>query len=251
MIVTSLMFVTWNRLALTQRMLNNFFKVTTSPYRLIIVDNGSTDGTTEYLNGLDKDKHAGSFCQGIHLKFNEKNMGIATGRNQGLKIAAQFGDDYLGTLDNDIELPAGWLEKCIDIIAANPSYSIGVNMEDVTYPLKTLNGKTFQFKELGNLGSACMVFTRELHREIGYFTTEYENYGEEDANFGFRARRMGYNLGYIKEPGIHFGIGELDTGEYRAFKDECRQKNLSKFQKDCYAYMQGMKAIFHSYSEKQ
>jgi GT2 family glycosyltransferase len=244
----SLMMVTYNRLDLTKRMLDNFFQVTTSPYRLIIVDNGSTDGTPEYLSSLDK--RESTFCQGIYLKFNEKNKGIASGRNQGLKIASQFGDDYLGTLDNDIELPTNWLQNCIDIIAANPSYSIGVNMEDVSYPLKTLNGQTFQFKELGNLGSACMVFTRELHREIGYFTTEYEHYGEEDANWGFRARRMAYNFGYLKEPGLHFGIGDLDIGEYRAFKDECRQKNLSKFQKDCYAYMQGMKPIFHPYSEK-
>src|ERR1700687_1846336 len=138
---TSIMLVTYNRLSLTQRMLDNFFRVTTSPFNLIIVDNGSIDGTTDYLKNINKYDH--SFCQGIYLQFNDKNKGIATGRNQGLKIAAQFGNTYLSTLDNDIELPINWLEKCIDIIKANPIYSIGVNMEDISYPIVNKNGKTF------------------------------------------------------------------------------------------------------------
>ena len=46
---TSIMFVTYNRVNFTQRMLESFFKNTTSPYHLIIVDNGSTDETVPYL----------------------------------------------------------------------------------------------------------------------------------------------------------------------------------------------------------
>src|SRR5271157_5228045 len=101
----SIMMVTYNRLELTKRMLDNLFTNTTSPYRLIIVDNGSTDGTAEWLKQL---KPASSFCQDYHSRFNEKNLGIATGRNRCLLVADHYQDDLLATVDNDVEFPKDW-----------------------------------------------------------------------------------------------------------------------------------------------
>ena len=239
--------VTYNRLPLTQRMLESFLKTTTSLYRLIIVDNNSTDGTVEWLKELKID---GPNCQGLDLYYNDKNKGFASGLNRGMKIADKYKDPYLCTMDNDIELPTDWLKKCTDVMDANPNYVIGVNFEEVTYPAVTINKQSFQFKPKGNLGCACMAFPRALHDKIGYFTTEYQLYGEEDANWGFRARLAGFNLGYLPEAGVHFGSGELDSGEYRAFKDECRKKNLPQFQKDCHDYANRKKSIFHPFSEK-
>ena len=243
---TSIMLTTYNRLSLTQRMLDNFFQVTTSPYRLIIVDNGSADGTPQYLQKLQPPEN----CLSFDTILNQENKGIASGRNQGLKQANIYGEQWLATLDNDIELPKNWLEDCTNIIRVNPRFTVGVNLEGVTYPLMTQNGKTFQYKAKGNLGSACMVFNRGLHDKIGYFTTEYQKYGEEDADWGFRTLMAGYNLAYLLEPGCHFGVGELDTGEYRKFKDECRLQNIAKFQQNCHAYMRKEKPIYITYSEK-
>ena len=110
------MMCTYNRLKFTERMLTSFFKNTTSPYRLIIIDNGSTDGTVDFLIKTMKSNFRPEACQGMHFEFNEKNLGIAVGRNQGLKITDTYNDEWLSTLDNDIELPSHWLEDCIDII---------------------------------------------------------------------------------------------------------------------------------------
>src|ERR1700676_991218 len=77
--LTSVMLITYNRLPLTQRMLQNFFQTTDSPYRLIVVDNGSTDGTVEWLQQLNPEN---TFCQGYHTHFYDKNKGIAIGRNK-------------------------------------------------------------------------------------------------------------------------------------------------------------------------
>lgn len=250
MTTTSIMLCTYNRLDLTKRMLDNFFRATTSPYHLIIVDDASSDNTAQFLGQLDV-KGKSEYCLSFNYQINEKNMGIATSRNRGLKIADQYSDPYLATLDNDIELPNNWLQNCIDVISANPRFTIGVNLEGVNYPPMTQNGKTFQYKARGNLGSACMVFGKDLHDKIGYFTTEYQKYGEEDADWGFRTIMSGHSLGYLQEPGVHFGVGELDTGEYRKFKDECRAQNLTKFQNNCRAYMRKEKPIHVPYSEKQ
>lgn len=235
------MCTTYNRLELTKRSFESLFQHTGNNYRLIVVDNGSTDGTVKYLKSMKRHQQDKGIT--VDLYLNPDNTGIAMGRNRGLQIADQYGDPWLATIDNDVEVPDGWLDECIDILTANTNFSVGVNMEEAIYPLVDKNGHTFQLKKQGNLGSACMVFSRRLHNSIGFFTTEYEKYGEEDADWGFRTRIAGYQLGYIQTPGKHFGVGELDTGEYRKFKDECRAKNIAKFQQNCRLYLQRQKSI--------
>jgi len=239
----NIMMVTYNRLDLTKRTLNNLFDTTKYPFRLIIIDNNSTDGTKEYLKNLNPN------CLSYNYHFNEQNLGIASGRNKALLIADQYNDQWLATIDNDVEFPTNWLNECIEIINANPNFNIGVNMEDVKYPIINQNGKTFQFKKDGNLGSACMVFHRKLHEKIGFFYGYENRYGEEDSDWGMRSRLAGYQLGYIQQPGNHFGVGDLDTGEYRKFKDECRSKNIAKFQQRCYAYMNKQIPIYVPFNE--
>lgn len=243
---TSIMMITYNRLDLTKRMLKSFWTNTRGPYRLIIVDNGSTDGTQEWLKEMVEVNSAK-----IHLHFNSENKGIAVGRNQGLQLADKYGpdDEYLCTIDNDVELHYNWLEQCIDPIKDNQRLAIGINFEGVDYPEVTRNGKTFQKKPDGNLGTACSVFHRSLHKKIGFFTMDYGLYGEEDADWYFRARMAGWEIGYLPGRGVHFGEGELDTGEYREFKTKQHRDNLAKFQKNCYAYMSRLKPCFIPFSD--
>jgi GT2 family glycosyltransferase len=245
-----LMFVSYNRLELTKRFMANLRETTDVPYRLVIIDNGSTDDTRGWLAEQMTEWMEYPHCIGMDIQLNEKNLGIATGRNQALRIADQYGDPYLSTLDNDVEMPMGWLSECIDFLKVNPNFAIGVNMERVAYPLRTFNGKTIQYKEKGNLGTACTVMPKRLHDAIGFFTTEYAAYGEDDANFFFRARMAHFDLGYIQRDGNHFGEGEYDTGEYRQFKDDCRKQNLDKFFADCRGYFNKTKPIYIPYSEK-
>lgn len=243
----SLMMVTYNRLELTKITIDNLTKTNDYPFRLIIIDNGSTDGTVEYLKSLTIDnKH----FQGLHLHFNEINKGISIGRSQALLIAEQFKDDFLCTIDNDIELHYGWISECVNIIKTNHKFAVGVNFEGIDYPIQKMNGKEIQFKKAGNLGTACAMFHRKLFDNIGYFVNNYNTlYASEDAIFFFRARIAGWQMGYLPTNGKHLGVGDLDTGEYRAFKDECHKQNLHKFQKDCYDYMAGRKPIYISFED--
>lgn len=241
---TALMLVTYNRLDLTKRMMDSLLSNTSGYYQLFIVDNGSTDGTVEWLKDLKERCNIY-----IHLHFNEKNKGIAVGRNQCLKMTSECNSEFLSTLDNDIEVHEGWLEECKDILKANPKFVVGLNMEGVRYPIKTKNGKSFQIKPAGNLGTACTVFRRDLHNQIGFFTTEFGLYGEEDADYFFRARIAGYEMGYLDRMGVHLGQGDLDVGEYRKFKDECHSKNLAQFRQNCSDYYAGKKSLYIPYSE--
>jgi len=240
----ALMMATYNRLDLTKRMLKSLFETTTIPFSLIIVDNGSEDGTVEFLKDYQWPCDA-------HLIFNEANKGIAVARNQTLKKADEIGTDWFCTIDNDVEMPKGWLKQCIDILKANKSYGgIGVNMEPAPYPIVTRNGCTFQDKPQGNLGTACMVFPKAVHQMLGFFTTEYGLYGEEDADWGMRTRVCGFKLGYIQEMGNHFGDGEVDTGAYRDFKTESHRRNLAAFNRNCAAYHRRQKPLYIPYRDE-
>lgn len=244
----SIMLVCFNRIELTKRAFSHLLQSTPQLHngtaRLIIVDNGSEDSTPEYLTEL-KEKY--SFISDVQL--NPKNMGIGIGRSQCLKLANKYNDPYLSTIDNDVELPDNWLGKCLDVIKANPDFSIGVNLEGRKYPAINRAGKTFQFKASGNLGTACTVFPRLLHSQIGYFITEYGLYGEEDADFFFRARVAGWQMGYIEEMGVHFGEGALDEGEYREFKTKSHADNYQPFVKSCREYASGKRSVYIPFEE--
>jgi len=243
----SLMMVTYNRLELTKRMLESLFRHTDSPFRLIIVDNGSTDGTVDWLQNdpwLKEKIWKTDYCVGEDIQFNEKNLGIAIGRNQGLKLANKYNDEWLSTLDNDIEFVPGWLSKALDILSTNPKFAVGLNMEGNHYPILSRNGKSFQYKRDGNLGTACTVFSRELHKTIGYFITEYGLYSCEDSDFFFRARLHGYEMAYLPEMGIHIGEGENDKGEYREFKNIAHAEVSVKFRKSCGEYSRGQRKTY-------
>jgi len=244
--VITLMMVTYNRLDLTKRTLQSIEDNTKTYYNLVIVDNGSEDGTKEFLE--DYKPHMN--CAKYETVFNDENKGIAIGRNQCLKGAVALDTDWFCTMDNDVEVPDGWLSECVNIMTANPKYAmIGVNMEDIKYPMITSNDYTFQTKPRGNLGTACIVFQAKLQKMLGYFNTEYGLYGEEDADYGMRARVAGFGLGYIETMGNHFGVGELDQGEYREFKTEMHKNNLAQFNANCGAYARREKQLYIPYKE--
>ena len=239
---TSIMMATYNRLELTKRTLDSLINNTNKiDYRLIIIDNGSTDGTVDWLRGNKEEN--------FEYEFNLENKGIAVARNQALLIANKYNDPFLSTIDNDIQFPKNWLFNCLSALLVNDKLAIGINFEGVNYPIHNLNGVDVQLKPAGNLGTACTVFNRDLHKIIGYFTTEFGLYGEEDADFFFRARLAGYKMAYLLENGIHLGEGEMDVGEYREFKTKCHKDNLDKFIQTCNAYSSKKLDIYVPYKD--
>ena len=74
-------------------------------YEIIIVDNGSNDGTGEFLKQSATIK--------VKIISNKENLGFAKACNQGAK-AASCG--YLLFLNNDTEPQHGWLEPLVEIL---------------------------------------------------------------------------------------------------------------------------------------
>ena len=96
----SVIIPTHNRLFLLKQTISSLLRQSISDYEIIIVDDGSTDGTAEYLKTLnDKDKIITLF---------QKNKGPASARNKGLKLAR---GKYIAFTDDDCVVPSDWLEK--------------------------------------------------------------------------------------------------------------------------------------------
>jgi GT2 family glycosyltransferase len=245
-----IMIVTYNRLSLTKKTLSTLFSNTKYPFKLIFIDNDSKDGTLDYLHAecKEKEEKLDNFL-GYSIKANNKNHGISVGRNQALALSS---GNWLVTFDNDVWVPDGWLTECINILQKNKQYgAIGVNMEDKQYVLKNVNDITFQHKPQGNLGTACMVFNRALHKMLGYFSNDYEYYAHEDADWGMRTRVLGFKLGYIERDGKHLGEGSKnDSGEYREFKNKYHKENLPKFHENCRAYVNRKKSLYIPFEDK-
>ena len=98
--MVDIIFLTFNRLYYTKitlpALLNSVCK---NPFNIHIVDNGSTDGTVEYLQKLSHSKIAS-------IIFNKKNQGLVKPTK---KFWQQSNADLVGKIDNDILVPPDWI----------------------------------------------------------------------------------------------------------------------------------------------
>lgn len=238
--IVTLMMVCYNRIELTKVTIDNIYETAGVDFNLVIIDNGSVDGTVEYLRSIQTSKN-------ITLVLNDENKGIATGRNQGLLEADKLDTQFYCTVDNDLNFPKFWLRDCIDLLLDNPGYAFGVNYEPAPYPLVKSKTKDlyFQQKPAGNLGTATTVFRKQLHQMIGFFNTEYSRYyGIEDSDYFMRARVAGFKLGYVEKMGIHLGEDNNEVSEYRKFKTQQHDALVDVFRKNCSLYMNHLKPIY-------
>src|SRR4051812_16016574 len=92
-VLASIIIPCWNQLAFTRHCLQSVFRHTRPAFELVVVDNGSTDGTGAYLAGI-----ADAARVPVTVIGNATNQGFPAAINQGLK-AARGG--YLVLLNND------------------------------------------------------------------------------------------------------------------------------------------------------
>ena len=100
--------VSYNALENTKRCLNALRTAADPryPLSLVIVDNGSTDGSVEWLRGQSD----------LQTIFNPDNYGAPRARNQGLallKASAATPIDWIAFFDNDVFVPEGWMERAL------------------------------------------------------------------------------------------------------------------------------------------
>lgn len=251
--------VTFNRLEFTKQAIAALFQHSCFPHVITVVDNGSTDGTPEYLQEL----HRQGFI--THLILLADNVGIAKASN--LAWSQEPDAEYYLKLDNDIVIQKpGWLSRMVEVIDRIPELgAIAYSFEPVEYPVREMRGVRIRPKA-GILNGACMLIPKRTHQTLGFWCEDYGLYGEEDADYGLRIQLQGWQNAYMEDEqvGLHLpagraahidrdtlkatdGIEEKTHTEYRAFKDECRRNNVQSIAKKIsHDYQTGLKTLYCS-----
>ena len=108
-----IVYLTYNRLELNKQSLKALLSSDPAiDYKVYIYDNGSTDGTVEWLKSLNHSKIG-------DITFNESNLGISPVTNA---FWERTNAEFIGKIDNDIIVPKNWIRdimffffSCINI----------------------------------------------------------------------------------------------------------------------------------------
>lgn len=197
----------WNHLdEATKPFIESLYKFTdTKKFDLIIIDNGSTDGTKKYLKEISKKYN------NIEVASLPKNLGYAGGNNVGLKIFLERNKkniyDFVGLLNNDILFTPDWLEDTLKGFSFDEQVGIvspRSNEHCRLTPKNYLNGyKKFLKRFKGNLKYnitpffSCVLIKREVVEKVGLLDETFNPAFWEDNDYSFRALYAGYNCAYV------------------------------------------------------
>ncbi|NEY21475.1 glycosyltransferase [Bacillus ginsengihumi] len=232
---TSIIILTYNQLNYTKQCINSIYNYTNKDdIEVIVVDNGSTDGTKEYLNKLTE----------IKKIYNNKNLGFSKGCNQGMS-AAKY--DNILFLNNDTIVTKNWLTAMLRELHSDESVGMvgpvsnnvsGEQQINVTYQdIHDLddfaelycNKQKNKSKYVLRLVGFCLLAKREILDEIGNFD-EYFEYGSfEDDDLCLRALLKGYHLKIALDSFVHHHGHATFMGNQELNVYELYRKNYLKF----------------------
>ncbi len=208
--LTSIVVPCWNGLAYTRQCLDSVKRWTDRPYELIVVDNGSTDGTGAYLRRL-RDKR-------VRVVSNKKNLGFARAINQG--IAAARGR-WVVWLNNDAVATPGWLGRLVDCALRHPRVGAvgpvtnsinGIQRADAgPYTMKTLPfvAEAWSLRYAGRARSVhrltgfCVLHPRDVVEAIGGLDERFGMGCYEDFDFCLRLVQSGRELLLAEDVFLH------------------------------------------------
>ena len=110
--LTYIILLTWNRWEDTEDCLQSLLPVVSDHIRVLVVDNGSTDGTPENIRRR--------FPQ-FEVQENGSNLGFPAGNNVGIRHALAAGVDYVILLNNDTVVDGEFAGELVAAAQRNPS----------------------------------------------------------------------------------------------------------------------------------
>ena len=199
--------VTYNGMEWMERCLDSVC-ASSIPADIFIVDNGSTDGTQDYIKNCGKN---------VIFRQSEENLGFGRANNIGLNYAVRNNYDYVYLLNQDAWVEKETFEVLIKTHKANPSYGIlspiqiqangehmdknflngvasrcveGNFMEDLFF------GNVKDVYEVKDVMAAHWMISMECLRKVGGFSPTFAHYGE-DNNYVDRVEYHQFKTGFV------------------------------------------------------
>ena len=220
----------FNGIAFLDSVLASLEGQTLNNFEVILVDNGSTDGSCSFVTAN---------YPWVHLIELSENFGFCGAVNAGIRAAKA---PYVLLLNNDTEVKEDFVEEMLAAIRRHKNaFSCGARMvqyhdrdklDDVGNYYCALGwsfargrGKDIHAYETEDrIFSACAgaaIYRKKILEKIGYFDEEHFAY-LEDTDIGYRARIYGYENWYAPKAIVyHVGSGS----RYNQFKTRYSSRN--------------------------
>jgi GT2 family glycosyltransferase len=203
-------------------------------FEVVVVDNGSTDGSVSYIRSV--------FPWVAVIIENQTNLGFARACNQGIEASC---GELIALLNNDTEADAGWLAELVRTSGDNPdvgmfaSKTILFDRRDtidttghLIYPdglnrgrgrLETDRGQYDEKTDVFFPSGCAALYKRRMFEEIGLFDEHHFAYGD-DTDIGIRGRLAGWGCVFV--PGaIVYHRYSTTTGMYSPMKAYLVERN--------------------------
>lgn len=223
----------FNGIAFLDSVLASLEGQTLNNFEVILVDNGSTDGSCSFVTAN---------YPWVHLIELSENFGFCGAVNAGIRAAKA---PYVLLLNNDTEVKEDFVEEMLAAIRRHKNaFSCGARMvqyhdrdklDDVGNYYCALGwsfargrGKDIHAYETEDrIFSACAgaaIYCKKILEKIGYFDEEHFAY-LEDTDIGYRARIYGYENWYAPKA-IVYHVGSGTSGSrYNQFKTRYSSRN--------------------------
>ncbi|WP_235114897.1 glycosyltransferase family 2 protein [Cyclobacterium qasimii] len=219
----AIVILNWNGWAYTQACIESLLVSGVSESDIVLVDNGSTDGSL--LNVKNR-------FQDIHLIKNKVNEGFTGGNNIGMQYALNRGYEYIMLLNNDTKVTTGFLELLIaemrtsdklaaiqpliyymepetQIWNAGGKYHAWLGYSQTNYKVKS------EKPYLTEWISGCAILVRSAVLEkVGLLDNKYFAYFE-DVDWSLRMRKRGFELKVHPKSIIYHEAGASSKSEIK------------------------------------
>lgn len=210
-------------------------------YKIIIVDNGSTDFSVDKLLSLKSEN--------TEVILNSDNLGYAAGNNIGIKAAIAEGADYICVLNNDVVVHEDFLSTLVSYMEQNPTVGVcspvicdyenrekvqssGCKINYWTGETPFYNNKSMVSEVEGKIipcdyvGGACMLFRTQIIEEVGEIPEIYFLFYEE-TEWCSRIKKKGFEVVCNCSARI-FHKGSASIGKIHGLKEHymCRNRVL-------------------------
>lgn len=211
----------WNGWRNTLVCLRSLERLSYPRYRVLVVDNGSDDGSPDRLR---------ESCPGVTVLETGANLGFAGGNNVAIRQSLEQGIPCVWLLNNDTIVSPGTLTAMVDEMRRSEDVGIvGSVIRSMRDPATveawgggTVNrylGTTRRFTgpgrgELGYVAGTSMLVRREVFEDVGLFDERFFLY-LEDSDLCLRARARGWKLA-VASDAVVFHLGGATANEGRA-----------------------------------